>query len=198
MELAERALARARAHGQPDDVVEVAMLFALVSQGRGPEAIDGLYAVGERLLRVDPPGAQTAALLHLVAWLHIWTERYAHAARLLEPAVERGRGQAPGTLPLALAMRAELAYRRSQWSVALADATESASLAAAFGQAQARGLALTCQARLEACLGREADCRVSAAEAAEIGRRLGGRGVADLGVGEPGARAPRAGTGATG
>ena len=176
VELAERALARARAHGQPDDVVEVAMLFALVSQGRGPEAIDGLYAVGERLLRVDPPGAQTAALLHLVAWLHIWTERYAHAARLLEPAVERGRGQAPGTLPLALAMRAELAYRRSQWSVALADATESASLAAAFGQAQARGLALTCQARLEACLGREADCRVSAAEAADIGRRLGGEG----------------------
>ena len=64
-------------------------------QGRAPEAIDGLYAVGERLLRVDPPGAQTAALLHQVAWLHIWTERYAHAARLLEP--RRGAGARAGS-----------------------------------------------------------------------------------------------------
>ena len=176
VDMAEQAFAQARAHGRPDDTVEVALLIARVSAGRAPEAIDALHEVGERLLRVGPPGAQTAALLHQIAWLHIWTERYGHAARLLEHAVEQGRGQAPGTLPLALAMRAELAYRRSQWSVALADATESASLAAAFGQAHARGMALTCQARLEACLGREADCRASAAEAAEIGRRLGGEG----------------------
>jgi DNA-binding CsgD family transcriptional regulator len=197
VDMADRALAQARAHGRPDDAVEVAVLFARVAGGRAPEAVDGLHEVGERLLRVDPPGAQTAALLQQVAWLHIWTERYEDAARLLDHAVEQGRGQAPGTLPMALAMRAELGYRRSQWSVALADATESASLAAAFEQVHARGLALACQARIEACLGREADCRVSAAEAAEIGRRLGGEGspisawgspalgLLDLGRGRP-------------
>ena len=176
VEMAERALAQARAHGRPDDAVVVAVLFARVADGRAPEALDGLYEVGERLLRVDPPGAQTAALLQQVAWLHIWTERYGHAARLLDHAVAHGRSQAPGTLPMTLAMRAELGYRRSRWSVALADATESASLAAAFEQAHARGLALACQARIEACLGREADCRAAAEEAAEIGRRLGGEG----------------------
>ena len=176
VEMAERALAQARAHGRPDDAVEVAVLFARVADGRALEALDGLHEVGERLLRVDPPGAQTAALLQQVAWLHIWTERYGHAARLLDHAVTHGRSQAPGTLPMTLAMRAELGYRRSRWSVALADATESASLAAAFEQVHARGLALACQARIEACLGRETDCRAAAAEAAEIGRRLGGEG----------------------
>ncbi len=174
VDMAERALAQARASGQRDDAVEVAVLFARVADARAPEAIDGLREVGERLLRVDPPAAQTAALLQQVAWLHIWTERYGHASRLLEHAATHGRSQAPGTLPMTLAMRAELGYRRSRWSVALADAVEAASLAAAFQQPHARGLALACQARIEACLGREADCRATAEEAAGIGRRLGG------------------------
>jgi DNA-binding CsgD family transcriptional regulator len=202
VDMAERALAQARAHGRPDDAVEVAVLFARVADGRAPEAVDGLHEVGERLLRVDPPRVQTAALLHQVAWLHIWTERYEHAARLLDHAVEQGRGQAPGTLPMALAMRAELGYRRSQWSVALADATEAASLAAAFEQVHARGLALACYARILACLGREADCRAAATEAAEMGLRLGGEGspisawgspalgLLELGRGRPDAATP--------
>ena len=202
VEMAERALAQARAYGRPDDTVTVAMLFARVADGRAPEAIDGLHEVGERLLVVDPPEAQTAVLLQQVAWLHIWTERYLHAARLLEHAVAHGRSQAPGTLPMALAMRAELGYRRSRWSEALADATESAALAAAFEQVHARGLALACQSRIEACLGREVDCRVAAEEAAEIGRRLGGEGspisawgspalgLLELGRGRPDAAIP--------
>ena len=176
-DMAERARRELRAHGGPDDdAVTVAVLFARVADARAPEAIDGLREVGERLLRVDPPEARTAALLHQVAWLHIWTERYAHAARLLDHAVAHGRRQAPGTLPMALAMRAELGYRRSRWIVALADATESESLAAAFEQEHARGLALACQARIAACLGRESACRAAAAEAAELGLRLGGEG----------------------
>lgn len=202
VEMAERALTHARAHGRPDDAVEVAVLFARVADGRAPEAVDGLREVGERLLRVDPPGAHTAALMQQVAWLHIWTERYGQAARLLDHAVAHGRGQGPGTLPMALAMRAELGYRRSQWSVALADTNESASLAAAFEQVHARGLALACQARIEACLGREADCRAAALEAAEIGLRLGGEGspisawgspalgLLELGRGRPDAATP--------
>ena len=209
VDMADRALAQARAHGRPDDAVEVAVLFARVADARAPEAIEGLREVGERLLLVDPPGAQTAALLQQVAWLHIWTERYGHAARLLDHAVAHGRARAPGTLPMALAMRAELGYRRSRWLVALADATESASLAAAFEQAHARGLALACQARIGACLGREDDCRAAAAEAAEIGRRLGGEGspisawgspalgLLELGRGRPDAATPHFETVAT-
>ena len=99
VDMADRALAQARAHGRPDDAVEVAVLFARVAGGRAPEAVDGLHEVGERLLRVDPPGAQTAALLQQVAWLHIWTERYEHAARLLDHAVEQGRGAGTGDAP---------------------------------------------------------------------------------------------------
>ncbi len=202
VEMAERALAQARAPGRPDDAVEVAVLFARVADARAPEALDGVREVGERLLRVNPLGAQTAALLQQVAWLHIWTERYGYAGRLLEHAVAHGRREAPGTLPMTLAMRAELGYRRSRWSVALADATESTSLAAAFDQVHARGLALACQARIGACLGREADCRAAAQEAAEIGRRLGGEGspisawgspalgLLELGRGRPDAAAP--------
>ena len=204
LDMAERALALALAHaqGRPDDAVTVAVLFARVSDARAPEAVDGLREVGERLLRVGPPEAQTAALLQQVAWLLIWTERYGHAARLLEHAVTHGRSRAPGTLPMALAMRAELGYRRGRWSVALADATESASLASAFEQVHARGLALACQARIEACLGREAACRAAAKEAAEIGRRLGGEdspisawgspalGLLELGRGRPDAATP--------
>jgi DNA-binding CsgD family transcriptional regulator len=201
-DMAERALAQARAHGRPDDAVTVAALFARVADGRAPEAVDELHEVGERLLLVDPPGAQSAALLQQVAWLHIWTERYEHAARILDHAVGHGRGQAPGTLPMALAMRAELGYRRSRWALALADATESASLAAAFEQLHARGLAVACQARVAACLGREGACRAAAAEAAEIGRRLGGEGspisawgspalgLLELGRGRPDAAIP--------
>ncbi len=94
VDMAERALAQARAHGRPDDTVTVAVLFARVADGRAPEAVDGLHEVGEHLLVVDPPEAQTAALLQQVAWLHIWTERYGHAARLLEHAVAHGRSQA--------------------------------------------------------------------------------------------------------
>jgi DNA-binding CsgD family transcriptional regulator len=164
----------------------VAMLFALVGGARAPEAIEGLHDVGERLLRVDPLEAQTAALLHQVAWLHIWIEGYGYAARLLEHAVAHGRREAPGTLPMALAMRAELDFRRSRWVVAMADATESESLAAAFEQDHARGLALACQARIAACLGRESDCRAAAAQAAEIGRRLGGEGSSISAWGSPG------------
>ena len=202
VDMAERALAQARAYGRPDDTVTVAVLFARVADGRAPEAVDGLHKVGEHLLVVDPPEAQTAALLQQVAWLHIWTERYGRAARLLEHAVAHGRSQAPGTLPMALAMRAELGYRQSRWSEALADTTESASLASAFGQVHARGLALACQARIEACLGREVDCRATAEEAAEIGRRLGGEGspisawgspalgLLELGRGRPDAATP--------
>ena len=199
VDMAERALAQARGaraagrRGRGGRAVRPGE-----PTGRAPEAIDGLHEVGERLLRVDPPGAQTAALLHQVAWLHIWTERYEHAARLLDHAVEQGRGQAPGTLPMALAMRAELGYRRSQWSVALADATESASLAAAFEQVHARGLALACQARIEACLGREADCRAVGGGGRRDRAAPGGRGLTDLGVGEPGPRPPRARAGAAG
>jgi DNA-binding CsgD family transcriptional regulator len=176
VDIAERALAQAGALGLADEAVTVAALFARVADGRAPEAVDGLDDVGERLLLVNPPGAQTAALLHQVAWLHIWTERYERAARILDRAVAHGRGRAPGTLPMALAMRAELDYRRGHWIVALADAAESASLAAAFGQEHARGLALACQARLEACLDHEGACREAASRAAEIGRRLGGEG----------------------
>jgi DNA-binding CsgD family transcriptional regulator len=200
--MAERARAQALAQGLHDDAIEVAVLFARVADARAPEAVEGLNAAGERLLLVDPPGAHIAALIHQVAWLHIWTERYALAAQLLAHAVAEGRSHSPGTLPMALAMRAELGYRRGRWRVAQADAAEAASLAVAFEQAHPRGLALACQARIEACRGSEDECREVAAEAARIGSRLGGAdspisawgspalGLLELGRGRPDAATP--------
>jgi DNA-binding CsgD family transcriptional regulator len=184
--LAERAHAEFVSRHLRDDAVEVALLMARVCDARAPEAVDGLREVGERLLRVDLPVAQTAALLQQVAWFEVWTEQYAHAARLLEHAVTEGRDHAPGTLPMALATRAELGYRRGRWLVALADATEAASLGEAFEQQHARGLALACRARIEACLGREEDCRATAAEGGELGRRLAGEDAPISAWGRPG------------
>ncbi len=185
LEFAERAQATIRAQGLGDDAVEFSVHFALVMDARGPEVVEPLRALGERL-RQSAPTAQNLALLQQVAWVQTWMEEYESAALLLEHAVSVGRSQAPGALPMALATRAELTYRRGHWQTALADTTEAASLAAAFEQAHARGLALTCQARIEACLGRAEDCRSTAREAAAIGLRLGGENSPTSAYGEPG------------
>jgi DNA-binding SARP family transcriptional activator/DNA-binding CsgD family transcriptional regulator len=175
VEFAERAYAEIAAQGLTDDAVELSLLFARVMDGRAPEAVERLLALGERLLAAGP-SAQNLALLQQVAWIQTWVEKYPAAAVLLEHAVVVGRSQAPGTLPMALATRGELGYRTGRWQPALADTTEAASLAGDFGQAHPRGLALTCQARLQACLGMDPECRATAAEAAAIGRSLGGEG----------------------
>ena len=185
LEFAERAQAAIRAQGLQDDAVEFSVHFALVMDARGPEVVERLRALGERL-RTSAPTAQTLALIQQVAWVQTWMEEFESAAILLEHAVSVGRNQAPGALPMALATRAELAFRRGRWQTALADTTEAASLAAAFEQAHARGLALTCQARIEACLGRAEDCRATAREAAAIGLRLGGENSPTSSYGEPG------------
>ena len=184
LEFAERAQAMIRAQGLEDDAVAFSVHFGLVMDARGPEVVGPLRLLGERVRR-SAPTAQTLALLQQVAWAQTWMEDYESATLLLEHAVSVGRSQAPGALPMALATRAELAYRRGRWQTALADTTEAASLAAAFEQAHARGLALTCQARIEAVLGREEDCRATAREAATIGVRLGGEGSPVSAYGEP-------------
>ncbi len=196
VEFAERAYAEMADQGLSDDSVELSLLFTRVMDARAPEAIEPLLALGERLLS-KPPLAQTLALLQQVAWIQTWVEQYEAAGVLLEHAVTVGRSQAPGTLPMALATRGELGYRRGRWQLALADTTEAASLAGDFEQPHPRGLALTCQARIEACLGWDQKCRATAAEAAEIGRRLGGEdspiatwgspalGLLELGQGRP-------------
>lgn len=196
VEFAERAHAQITGRGLTDDSVELALLFARVMDARAPEAVGPLVALGERLMSAAP-AAHTLALLQQVAWIETWIEQYAAAEALLERAVALGRSQAPGTLPMALATRAELWFRLGRFQLALADTTEAASLAADFGQLHPRGLALTCQARIDACLGDDAACRSAAEEAARIGRELGGPespiaswgapalGLLDLGRGRP-------------
>jgi tetratricopeptide (TPR) repeat protein len=198
---AERAHAQITDQGLTDDAVELALLFARVMDARAPEAVDALVALGERLLS-GPPSAHTLALLQQVAWIETWVEQYAAAGALLDHAVSVGRSQAPGTLPMALATRAELWFRQGQFHLALADTTEAASLAADFAQPHPRGLALTCQARIQACLGGDSECRTAAEEAARMGRELGGAdspiaswgapalGLLELGRGRPAAAIP--------
>ena len=171
---AERARETMRDLGQWDDSVEFALVFARIMDARATEIIDDVRALGQRLL-VAPPGAQNLALLQQVALVLTWIEEFEASSQLLEHAVAIGRTQAPGALPLALAGRAELGYRVGRWHNALADADEAISLGAAFEQEHAKGLALACQSRLEACMG-SAECRSTAAEAAEFGHRLGGEG----------------------
>jgi DNA-binding CsgD family transcriptional regulator len=173
VEFAERAYAQITDQGLTDDTVELALLFARVMDARAPEAVEPLVALGERLLSM-PPSAHTLALLQQVAWIETWVERYAAAGVLLDHAVAVGRSQAPGTLPMALATRAELWFRLGQFHQALADTTEAASLAADFAQPHPRGLALTCQARIQACIGGDSACRTAAEDAARIGSELGG------------------------
>jgi hypothetical protein len=173
VDLAARAKEETSALGVVDDSVELSLLFTGIISGRNPEAVDGLRPLGDRLLDL-PPSAQTLALLQQVAWLDTWVERYDDAAALLDHLVSVGRARAPGSLPMSLAMRGELGARRGKWQSAVADTTEAAELAADFGELHPRGLALTCRARVEAALGSESDCRATAAEAAQIGRALGG------------------------
>ncbi len=175
VEFAERAYAEIGDQGLADDAVELSLLITRVMDGRAPEAVEPLLALGERLLSA-PASAQNLAALQQVAWIETWIEQYDSAGALLEHAVAVGRNQAPGTLPMALATRGELRYRRGRWQAALADTSEAASLAADFGQPHPRGLALTCQARIEACLGRDRECRATATQAAAIGWALGGEG----------------------
>lgn len=175
VEFAERALATLEEEGAVDDAVELSLLFTRVMDARATEVIAPLRALGTRL-KSGPPAAQALAQLQQVAWIHTWVERFDDARDLLDHTVAVGRSQAPGTLPMALAMHGELDYRQGRWTDALADTTEAASLAADFGQPHPRGLALTCKARLEACLGRNQSCRTTAALASEIGASLGGKG----------------------
>lgn len=201
VEFAERASAQAVANNYTDEAIDLSLLFARVMDARAPEALDGLVALGERLLEHEP-SAQTLALLQQVAWLDTWVEQYEQAAVLLEHAVSVGRARAPGTLPMTLAMRGELLCRRARWQAALADTTEAAALAGDFGQLHPRGLALTCQARIQAGLGLEEDCRTTAAEAAALGLAIGGEGspvsaygapalgLLEIGLGRPDAAIP--------
>lgn len=184
LRFAEQAQKEFRSEGLEDDAVSFSVHFALVMDARGPEVVEPLRSLGERV-RHAVPTAQNLALLQQVAWVQTWIEEYDSAAVLLEHAVSVGRSQAPGALPMALATRAELAYRRGRWQTALADTTEAAALAAAFEQAHARGLALTCQARIEAVLGRAEACRATAREAATIGVSLGGEDSPTSAYGAP-------------
>lgn len=171
--LAERASSEMAAQGRVDNGIQLSLLFARVMDARAPEAVEPLVALGERLA-AEPATAQGLAHLQQVAWMEIWVEEFGAAESLLDHAVETGRGQAPGSLPMALAMRGELRFRRGDWDAALADTSEAAALAEDYGQPHPRGLALTCQSRIEAVLGLENACRTTASLAAEIGRGLGG------------------------
>lgn len=124
------------------------------------------------LATIDPLGEDTfpvAATAHLLSWI----EDRAADRSILDGIVRAARGSSAVTaLPFPLAVLSELDLRSGRIDPAYAAATEAVQLAVDMGLAVESTLALVTLARVEAVLGREADCRSHVAAALEVAGRL--------------------------
>jgi DNA-binding CsgD family transcriptional regulator len=103
-----------------------------------------------------------------------WTEQYERAGRVITAVVAQSRQQgAVVALPFALAAKAEIELRVGNWTSAYAAAAESTALAEDTRQRAELSHSLARLAQVEACLGREADCRRHAERCIEICDELG-------------------------
>lgn len=156
--LVERALRLS--DGAPPDIrayTDMAVTATRVSSGEGVDVAADTEAAIAGLAATGDPIAQIWA--GLVGYVRLHTERYGQASAAFAAAVDVGRSRnTPSLLPHALTTSAELHGRLGRFDDALAEASEAAELAAATGQAGARGFALGVLAHVEAVLGRDDDC----------------------------------------
>jgi ATP/maltotriose-dependent transcriptional regulator MalT len=99
----------------------------------------------------------------------VWMEEHDKAREVFVRVIERARKQSvPSVLPYMLVGRAELDFRTGLWTQAYANAAEAVTLARETEQPVAHAFALACLARVEAAVGRIADCRQHATEAFDL------------------------------
>jgi DNA-binding CsgD family transcriptional regulator len=179
---------------EPGEINHLLFTGMLVLRGRLREAEPHLARERQRIQAMrpgDPP-----QLLMLSGISLMWAEELDLARTILEGVTADARRQAAvGLLPLALAQRAELAWRTGDWAVAYAHATEATKLAADTGQTVDLSYALAIQTLVLASLGREVECRASATAAIEAAQPIGAEstvsrveaalGLLELGAGRP-------------
>lgn len=152
------------------------------------------------LLELARDAAQDMAAGHrlgaALGWPLVWVEEYEAARTLLTGSVEVERsGGSLRHLPQSLSELAELDFRVGRWVSALAGAYEAMALFEETGQQTELAFVASTMARVEAALGREADCRRHVGEgiAADAARGLlltsayagAALGLLELGRGDP-------------
>jgi DNA-binding CsgD family transcriptional regulator len=104
----------------------------------------------------------------------MWMEDHDGSRRLLEGGIAQARAwSAPGLMPYGLLCLCELEFRSGRWAHAYAAGDEAVRLAEETGQINDIGYSLAVLARVEAALGREAECRSHMAASLEIVDLLG-------------------------
>ena len=140
----------------------------------------GETRAGDDLLRVAEPFllggdllAAPAEVLGMAGHSSIWIERFDRAETVLARLIRTYReASAVVSLIYPLAARAHLDLRRGRWSQAVAEATESVTLAEQTGQVGLTSFSLATQAVVLAHLGHEAEARAVLATADAVIQRM--------------------------
>ena len=167
------------------------MAAATAARAGGEVALAAAALLGHALVLRREPGAEellaraaplvdgesAIRLSHLVPSLVlplIWLERYERADWFLARAVDEARAlSAPSALPQLLGYRSGLDYRTGRWASAYAAAGESTRLAIETGQVSESAHGLVCLIRVEAAMGRDAECAGHAEQALDLADRFG-------------------------
>jgi len=176
-EAAQEARALAEGRGGLAEIVSGALLgIALLLSGERGTA-EPLLRRHQALLE-DPEFVERGyALLWPAAQALVWLEEHDQARTVFQGVIDHARAQsAPTILPYTLTGLADLDFRTGSWARAYADANEAVVLARETGQPVALSFALAGLARIEAAQGREADCRLHATEALDLGSAGAGVG----------------------
>ena len=108
----------------------------------------------------------------------MWAERFIDSERVLDAMIVFARDlSAPGLLPFALTVRAELAFFTGSWTSAFSDAWSAANLARESQQMAVLPYPLITLARVASALGREQEAREHLRNALELAIRSGNRSL---------------------
>jgi DNA-binding CsgD family transcriptional regulator len=195
--LAQASLATLNASGVDDAVAIAEEAVALTPPGSSPGHLAASLALALTHLA---QGEQSRALQELddfvalidgvgmrhewfgvaeyIANALMWAERFVDAQRLLDAMIAFARDRsAPGLLPFALTVRAELAFFTGSWMNAFTDAWSAANLARESQQVAVLPYPLITLARAASALGREQEARLNLKSARELAARAGNRSL---------------------
>ena len=174
---AEDAVALTAGKGLTALAAALALALARLARGDMEDANGGLDVF---VALIDSTGIREElfGVGESIASALMWVDRFADARRLLDGMVAHARGlSAPGMLPLALAVRAELAFWTGGWTSAFSDAWGAASLARESQQYALLPYALVAMARVESAAGRDQEARDHLASAVELAEGVGHRSI---------------------
>ena len=174
---AEEAVALAAGNGLTALAAALALALARLARGDVAGANGGLDVF---VAVIDSTGMREElfGVGESIASALMWVERFADARRLLDGMIGYARDlSAPGMLPLALAMRADLSFWTGDWTSSFSDAWNAASLARESQQSAMLPYALVAMARVESATGRDKAARDHVATAVESAEKVGHRSI---------------------